>query len=250
MSEVRKAYAEQLKKEARHKTIAKAVSDIRRAFSPPPDPVLPNAPTEANEVAVTGVTPNLKEKPLPPGWTEEESKTEGGDDFGRMYYFHKATKTTSWKKPASDSEAAEIIRSSATAAPPGWTAHMSSKLGGKIYYYNKETKETVWNLPENAPTAPSDGPNPHTTTLAEEAKKVVEAEAAHKAAASDSSPLMTRAQEREAWKCMDRKYQERHLGKRNYGLDRGRRLASGRLSAAGVLASRPKPRAPPVLERL
>merc|ERR1711964_703211 len=98
-----KKYSERLRKEARDKKIAnlveetfKVANDIRKAFkAPPPEPALPNPPTETKKAAVTGETPKLIDT-LPDGWTERESETDGG----KRYYCHAATGTTTWKKPA------------------------------------------------------------------------------------------------------------------------------------------------------
>ncbi|KAI5369924.1 Putative WW domain, FF domain, WW domain superfamily, FF domain superfamily protein [Septoria linicola] len=68
---------------------------------------------------------------------------------GRVYYYNKTTKLTTWEKPAD----VDIAPPAAPAAPKGpagsaadWAEAKTPE--GRLYYYNKATKETSWTLPE------------------------------------------------------------------------------------------------------
>jgi len=89
-----------------------------------------------------------EEDPLPPGWTEVTDKKTG-----KIYYYHKATKKTSWKRPEPEpepepEEEEEIPEPEPEEdpLPPGWT-EVTDKKSGKTYYYHKATKKTTWKRP-------------------------------------------------------------------------------------------------------
>lgn len=89
---------------------------------------------------------------------------EGTDPkSGKIYYYNKKTKVTSWKKPAcmgatADKPVAATPATPAAAASPAasgddndtanWREATDPK-SGKVYWYNKVTKKTTWKNPFN-----------------------------------------------------------------------------------------------------
>ena len=68
------------------------------------------------------------------GWTAHTAPD------GRPYYYHAATKTSSYEKP-------DELKTPAERAAPvcAWAEHKSPE--GKVYYYNKTTRQSVWTEP-------------------------------------------------------------------------------------------------------
>ncbi|PIO69515.1 WW domain protein, partial [Teladorsagia circumcincta] len=89
-------------------------------------------------------------------WTKHETAD------GRVYYYNKVTKESSWNKPdelktPQERQAIVLKRSTPTATSANgiWKEYKTSE--GRAYYYNTITKETTWTKPEGfnapAPTA-------------------------------------------------------------------------------------------------
>jgi len=106
------------------------------------------APAPAEEV---------KSPKLPPDWAEVKDPKSG-----KVYYYNKKTKKTSWTPPepepepepaAAEPEPQPEPEPAADALPPGWTEAVDPR-SGKTYYYNKATKETSWKKPTAAAAAP------------------------------------------------------------------------------------------------
>lgn len=81
--------------------------------------------------------PKIGPQAEPPkgGWTEHKSPD------GRIFYYHKATKRSSWEKPEEWKTEAE---KAVTACP--WKEYKTGE--GKIYFYNPSTQESVWKCPK------------------------------------------------------------------------------------------------------
>jgi len=120
--------------------------------TPTPTPA-PAAPAPAEE----------KTPKLPPDWAEVKDPKSG-----KVYYYNKKTKKTSWTAPEPEPEAtptpeptpapaaapAPAAEADPDALPPGWTEHVDPR-SGKTYYYNKSTKETSWKKPTASSAAPA-----------------------------------------------------------------------------------------------
>jgi len=112
--------------------------------------------------------PEEKSPKLPPDWAEVKDPKSG-----KVYYYNKKTKKTSWTAPEPEPEPEPVPAAvpepepepepepvpepepepPADALPPGWTEHVDPR-SGKTYYYNKSTKETSWKKPSAAPAPP------------------------------------------------------------------------------------------------
>ncbi|KAK6047735.1 WW domain protein, partial [Cooperia oncophora] len=80
-------------------------------------------------------------------WTKHETAD------GRVYYYNKVTKESSWNKPdelktPQERQTIEIKRSTPTATSANgiWKEYKTPE--GRAYYYNTVTKETTWTKPE------------------------------------------------------------------------------------------------------
>jgi hypothetical protein len=69
-----------------------------------------------------------------PEWQEHKAPD------GRTYYYHAATKKSSWDKPAE-------LKTPGEAACP-WKEYTASDGSGKKYYFNTQTKKSVWTMPD------------------------------------------------------------------------------------------------------
>jgi len=144
----RKAEEEERKRKAEEdeRKAAKRVPSLR---GKPPEEERPTKKTirrGSNAPKVVEPPPMPEEAPLPPGWTEVTDKKTG-----KTYYYHKATKKTSWKRPEPEPEPEEEEEipepePEEDTLPPGWT-EVTDKKTGKTYYYNKATKKTSWKRP-------------------------------------------------------------------------------------------------------
>ena len=72
---------------------------------------------------------------------------------GKTYYYDKASRETTWKKPlgfdgsaGAKSGAKKPAKGGGEALPAGWVEVMD-KARGKPYYYHKASKETSWKRP-------------------------------------------------------------------------------------------------------
>ena len=75
------------------------------------------------------------EAELPDGWEEHHDQ-----QTGRAFYYHAATKTSTWERPSGDGAAAE------DELPAGWTVHKDPGTG-RPFYYSETTRESVWTHP-------------------------------------------------------------------------------------------------------
>eukprot|EP00930_Biecheleria_cincta_P020049 TRINITY_DN15153_c0_g1_i1.p1 TRINITY_DN15153_c0_g1~~TRINITY_DN15153_c0_g1_i1.p1 ORF type:complete len:809 (+),score=143.47 TRINITY_DN15153_c0_g1_i1:91-2517(+) len=75
-----------------------------------------------------GDAPDAGKSALPEGWTEETSSK------GQKYYFHKASNTSQFERPASQD------------LPSGWTIMTSSK--GQKYYFHKASGKSQYDRPK------------------------------------------------------------------------------------------------------
>ena len=81
----------------------------------------------------------------PPASSSAKSNGTGWEEHtapdGRTYYYHAATKRSSWDKPPEMKTAGE--------AACAWKEYTSADGSGKKYYFNTQTKKSVWEMPEN-----------------------------------------------------------------------------------------------------
>ncbi|VDM70003.1 unnamed protein product [Strongylus vulgaris] len=125
---------------------------------------------------------------VPPGMAGEENHTESPQAQtdcpwtkhetaeGRVYYYNKITKESSWNKPdelktpQERQERTTPTASSSSSSNVIWKEYKTPE--GRAYYYNTVTKETTWTRPECLNTAaPAEAPKPATTAVTEEVKK-------------------------------------------------------------------------------
>ncbi|WKX99060.1 hypothetical protein Q1695_014157 [Nippostrongylus brasiliensis] len=97
-------------------------------------------------------------------WTKHETAE------GRVYYYNKITKESSWNKPdelKTPQERQARTTPTSTSANGIWKEYKTPE--GRAYYYNSVTKETTWTKPEgfDAPTATAET----TAVTSKEAKK-------------------------------------------------------------------------------
>lgn len=64
----------------------------------------------------------------------------------KKYYYNKATKETSWKKPKELQDAEDSNADDPNSNPSYWRESKDPK-SGRVYYYNKKTKKTSWQRP-------------------------------------------------------------------------------------------------------
>ncbi|KHJ84463.1 FF domain protein, partial [Oesophagostomum dentatum] len=128
-------------------------------------------------------------------WTRHETAE------GRVYYYNKITKESSWNKPdelktpQERQERSTPTTSSSSSSNVIWREYKTPE--GRPYYYNTVTKETTWTKPDclNTSAAAAEAPKPATTEevkkeKVEEPKEESEMEKAMKATlASMSVPL-------------------------------------------------------------
>ncbi|KHJ77388.1 WW domain protein [Oesophagostomum dentatum] len=154
---------------------------------------------------------------VPPGMAGEEGNTESPQAQapasqecpwtrhetaeGRVYYYNKITKESSWNKPdelktpQERQERSTPTTSSSSSSNVIWREYKTPE--GRPYYYNTVTKETTWTKPDclNTSAAAAEAPKPATTEevkkeKVEEPKEESEMEKAMKATlASMSVPL-------------------------------------------------------------
>uniref|UniRef100_A0A0K0DAW8 WW domain-containing protein n=1 Tax=Angiostrongylus cantonensis TaxID=6313 RepID=A0A0K0DAW8_ANGCA len=90
-------------------------------------------------------------------WTRHETAE------GRVYYYNKITKESSWNKPdelKAPQERQERPTPATSTANVIWKEYKTPE--GRAYYYNSVTKETTWTKPEalNTPAAAVEGLRP------------------------------------------------------------------------------------------
>lgn len=97
-------------------------------------------------------------------WSEHQTKD------GRVYYYNRSTKQSSWEKPADFDGEVAGTSSAAAAASSSSSAAAAAKKGGGVdweelwdpknerpYYYNRATRKTQWLRPENVEIKPYAG---------------------------------------------------------------------------------------------
>uniref|UniRef100_A0A915BGX2 FF domain-containing protein n=2 Tax=Parascaris univalens TaxID=6257 RepID=A0A915BGX2_PARUN len=113
---------------------------------------------------------------------------------GRVYYYNKVTKQSSWTKP----EELRTPEERKAAAARLWREYKTPD--GRPYYYNSETKETTWSCPKDF-EPPSSATVVTSSSVKEE--KPGSAEIKEKSASStDAAPASTRNGESELEKAM------------------------------------------------
>ena len=115
-----------------------ALTRLRPASAPrvlppsPPRTVYATLPADDEEYEADD---DEAEAELPDGWEEHHDQ-----QTGRAFYYHAATKTSTWERPSGDGAAAE------DELPAGWTVHKDPGTG-RPFYYSETTRESVWTHP-------------------------------------------------------------------------------------------------------
>ncbi|EPB76032.1 FF domain protein [Ancylostoma ceylanicum] len=118
---------------------------------------------EGNSDSPQAQAPTTQECP----WTKHETAE------GRVYYYNKITKESSWNKPdelktpQERQERSTPTTSSSSSSNVIWKEYKTPE--GRAYYYNTVTKETTWTKPESMTAAAATTEAAKTTT--EEVKK-------------------------------------------------------------------------------
>nr|CAD2170566.1 unnamed protein product [Meloidogyne enterolobii] len=87
-------------------------------------------------------------------------------DNGRIYFYNKVTKVSSWTKP-------DELKTSEEKEKSVWREYKTPE--GKTYYYNTVTKITTWTKPEILNEVKDEKPEPSQNTPNSEIEKAMEA---------------------------------------------------------------------------
>ncbi|KJH46401.1 WW domain protein [Dictyocaulus viviparus] len=96
------------------------------------------------------------ESPQIQGTTSECPWTRHETAEGRVYYYNKITKESSWNKPdelKAPQERQEKTTAASSTTNVIWKEYKTPE--GRPYYYNSVTKETTWTKPDSLNTAPT-----------------------------------------------------------------------------------------------